>query len=272
MRVDVFQRLVDEMAGWPFAFMRIVGLGEPALHPDFPALMEYLVAKRIKVELTTNGELLCRFSPEQIGRWPIDILGISIDGFDADSYRKCRPGGDYESLVRHVDQLYAFRRQCQEKLPLIKIRNVILPGTSSEVIAVFREFWGRRADTVAFNTYNPASRRSWDTETVRQRCRELFFLAHVRWDGRVPLCGYQFLFCEQEILGDVSVQSLESIWTNPRLAEMRRMHLARNYNGEHFCSGCFNTHARSTIEANYRRFNVAGGRLAGWINRLINIV
>jgi len=70
-----------------------------------------------------------RFLPEQICAWPIDILGISIDGFDADSYRRLRPGGDYNKVRNLVMALSAYKKTLGRRRPVVRIRHVIMPGT-----------------------------------------------------------------------------------------------------------------------------------------------
>jgi MoaA/NifB/PqqE/SkfB family radical SAM enzyme len=102
MDIGLFKKIVDEIASYPEAFLRIVGLGEPTIHPHFREMMRYISKKLTKVELTTNGSLFDIFSNEEILSWGIDILGVSVDGADKISYENIRRGGNYERLAKNI--------------------------------------------------------------------------------------------------------------------------------------------------------------------------
>jgi hypothetical protein len=60
----------------------------------------------------------------------------------------------------------------------------------------------------------------------------------VRWDGRMPLCGYQFLYTDQEWLGDLHESTIAEFWQHPRLQEVRQMHARRDLSQISFCKAC----------------------------------
>ena len=93
MDVEVFKKLIDEISTYPIAFLRIIGRGEPSLHPELKQIMEYLKDKQIKVEFCTNGALFEKYSMSEILDWNIDLLDISVDGMDKNSYNKIRRNG-----------------------------------------------------------------------------------------------------------------------------------------------------------------------------------
>jgi MoaA/NifB/PqqE/SkfB family radical SAM enzyme len=111
MEEDVFRKLVDELRTYRYAWIKICGLGEPGCHPKLAEFLDYLQGSGIKLSFTTNGTLLERFSPEQIYRSPIHSLGISIDGLDAQSYERLRPGGDYAALRQNIVACISIKRQ-----------------------------------------------------------------------------------------------------------------------------------------------------------------
>jgi MoaA/NifB/PqqE/SkfB family radical SAM enzyme len=90
MEFEVFKKIIDEVAQYPVAFVRLVGQGEPVLHPLFREMMEYVSGKKIKIELTTNGKIFELFPFEEILRWDIDIIGVSVDGIDGPTYKVLR--------------------------------------------------------------------------------------------------------------------------------------------------------------------------------------
>lgn len=243
MDVRLFKRIVDEISSYPWCFLRIAGLGEPAMHPHIKEILDYLVDRALKTEFTTNGTLLMRFPSEEILNWNVDILGISIDGFDVASYSRYRPNGDYNALRAKVIEFFNTRRKMAARFPKIRIRNVVFSDTTPEQIRTFRENWLPFADVVTFNSLISKDKCA---ETF-ERCEDVLFTAYVRWDGRVPLCGYQLWCGDIEWLGDLHDCSLRDLWCKERLLEVRNRHAAGDFTGIEFCKRCFHTQRRKKI-------------------------
>jgi radical SAM protein with 4Fe4S-binding SPASM domain len=90
-------------------------------------------------------------------------------------------------------------------------------------------------DTVKYNSLGPPydSRRKEDP--ARPPCRDIRREIHVRFDGRVPLCGYSG---HNEWIADVSTSSLEEIWNSTRLNDVRQRHERRDLSELPFCKTC----------------------------------
>lgn len=245
MDVNLFKRIVDEISSYPWCFLRIVGLGEPAMHPYIKEILDDLTDRPLKTEFTTNGTLLMRFPPEEIMNWHIDILGISIDGFDRASYSRYRSNGDYNALRAKVIEFFNTRRKMGARFPKIRIRNVVFPSTTREQIRTFRENWLPFADMVTFNTLIPKGK--WEPVETFERCEDILFTIHIRWDGRVPLCGYQLWCGDIEWLGDLHDCSLRDLWCKERLLEVRKHHAGGDFTGIEFCKRCFYTQRKKKI-------------------------
>lgn len=244
MDVHLFKGIVDEISSYPWCFLRIVGAGEPAMHPHIKEILQYLADKNFKTEFTTNGTLLMRFPPEEILNLHIDMLGISIDGFDEVSYSRYRPGGDYKTLRAKVIELFNMRKTMAAEFPKIRIRNVIFPETTREQIRNFAENWLPFADIVTFNAL--VSKMS-EPSMLLERCEDILFTIHVLWDGSVPLCGYQSWCDHIEWLGNLRDYSLRDLWWNERRLEVRKSHVFRDFTGIEFCRRCFATQRRKQI-------------------------
>jgi pyruvate-formate lyase-activating enzyme len=272
MDAGVFCKLVDELQAYRYSYIKIVGLGEPGMHPEVERFLDYLSGKGIKVNFVTNGTLLERFPPERICAWPIDILGISIDGTDAESYNRLRPGGDYAKLRQRVTALHAHKKANRLSRPVVQIRHVLMPSEKPEEIESYRRDWLTLSNQVNFNTYSPRQLKTHIPDRNLTRCNDqLFFEANVRWDGRVPLCAYQFGSGVQEFLGDLHKNSLEEIWASDRLEEVRTAHQQRQFDKASFCRSCFVTQCKDRLVGNKKRFNLAHSMLTNLINRVVNI-
>jgi hypothetical protein len=245
MDIRLFRKIVNEMSCYSWRHLRIVGLGEPALHPHLEEMLDDLADKPLKTEFTTNGTLLMRFDSEKILGWPLDILGISIDGFDAKSYSRYRPNGDYDMLRRKVKKLFETKRKMGHRFPLLRIRNVVFPETTPEQIEAFTRSWLPFADIITFNTL--ISKFDYEPNENFRRCEDILLTMHVRWDGRVPLCGYQLWCGGSEWLGSIRDHSLEELWHADRLLEVSKCHADEVFTGIDFCKNCFYTQKRKII-------------------------
>jgi uncharacterized Fe-S cluster-containing radical SAM superfamily protein len=234
MPARLFSKITDEVARYPGTLIKVVGLGEPALHPQINDLMELIGERRIPSIVYTNGELFKACTAEQIVGWNAQTIIVSVDGLDAESFARIRVGGDYVVLKKLVSEFYAARGR--RKSPEIEIRHVIFPKETQADLLRFRQEWLAISDTVKFNyLYFPEQ----TTEELRDtKCRDIRRELYVYWNGKVPLCGYQYLSGEQEWLGNVETSSIASLWNSERLSEVRRCHEARDLSELPFCKTC----------------------------------
>ncbi len=269
MDLSVFTKLIDEIATYPIAFLRIVGQGESALHPLFPDLMRYASGKSIKIELTTNGTIFDLYSIEEILQWDIDILGISVDGLDKDSYHQIRRGGNYEKLVTNIQTFYSTRNKTNKKYPLVCLRNVIFPDNTTQQLKNFKESWQDSVDMILFNTLTTCQKPVDKQYLSRCRCNELFFEAHIRYDGSVLLCQNQFLYGTNEVIGNMKISSLRQIWKSNRLKEMRMLHYKRDFPQP--CKMCFSNNKNLENYTNSRLYNSSKNKIINVLNKFINL-
>jgi len=243
MDVEVFKKLVDEISTYPIAFLRIIGRGEPSLHPELKQMMEYLKNKQIKVEFCTNGVLFEKYSMSEILDWNIDLLDISVDGVDKNSYNKIRRNGDYDSLKNNIALFYNTRNSLKKKTPKISIRNVIFPGIGRKLIEEFRNKWLTISDFVIFNRLTPICNSVPKFDKI-SRCKgDIFFSAYIRWDGRIAKCPHQGIYEDEEYLGDLHKHELQHIWKNKQVQDHRLLHYNLDFKTINVCMNCFQTHA-----------------------------
>jgi MoaA/NifB/PqqE/SkfB family radical SAM enzyme len=235
MSLPVFRKIAEESSGRVIE-IKIIGLGEPALHPELDAMMCLLKESRINTSLYTNGTLFDRYTPAEICKWQLWRLVVSIDGTDERSFARLRAGGDYWSLRAKLADFRGFRDGHRERLPLIEIRHVIMPNETPAMLRSFQADWlSGLGDTVKYNLLGPPydSRRKEDS--TRPPCRDIRREIHIRFDGRVPLCGYSG---DREWIADVSTSTLQEIWNSARLNDVRQRHRRRDFSELPFCKTC----------------------------------
>ncbi len=230
MGFDLFRKLAVEISQWPRTIVKLGGLGEPSTHPHFEKQMELLAELGIRVILYTNGTLLRLYPAERILSWNLHTLVVSVDGVDESSFERLRVGGSFAQTVESVSEFHRAKRDANARFP-VEIRHVIMPSESNEQLARFKREWMERADTVKFNFLMPL--RPAGASSRRGRCRDIRRELYIRWDGRVPQCGYN-----TEWMADARESSIQEIWMHPRLQELRRSHRKRDMSGEPHCRSC----------------------------------
>src|SRR5215469_2704341 len=130
MDSTLFGKIAEEIGQHPSCSGKIVGLGEPALHPQFRDLMSQLRRTRVHSALYTNGELFKVFSPKEIIEWGVGLLIVSVDGLDEASFARIRVGGDYVVLKKMVTEFCRARAKLGFRSPELEIRHVIFPKES----------------------------------------------------------------------------------------------------------------------------------------------
>jgi MoaA/NifB/PqqE/SkfB family radical SAM enzyme len=231
MDLGVFEKIVAELGRRPSCVMKIGGLGEPALHPQFRLFMNLLKQHGVRSTLYTNGTLLREYDHEEILNWGVRVLVVSIDGVDAESFERIRVGGDYDLIKKAVGAFYQLKKRLKYRKPELEIRHVIMPNEPRNELVSFRVTWLEIADTVKFNYLFPLTPAPVIEE--RPMCRDIMREFYIRWDGRVPLCGYQSAW-----LGDLHTASIRELWHDAKLQELRQVHRKRDLSAAPVCRSC----------------------------------
>lgn len=129
MPVDRFRRLMERIKHNPIHTAKLMGMGEPFLHPQFDEICrifkEYfpdaflIVATNCQYKMTPWFEESLKY---------IDMLYLSIDGYE-DSYELYRPPSKWDKLIRFLDELKTKDRHgCR-----IVVNYVVNPGNVDDI-------------------------------------------------------------------------------------------------------------------------------------------
>lgn len=240
MPFDVYTSLIDQAEKFPYVLLRIAGLGEAALHPQFKDCVDYATERNIPIEITSNGHIFEVMSPQEIIDSSIIMLSISIDGFGDGSYEKLRVGGDYKTLRDNIRSFYQARKTARSKRPFFTLRKVLLSKGADKKENQAKRFkaeWLGLCDRMSFNDYVPLVFKKKNEGKLRF-CDNIFYNLHVEWDGRTPLCAYQHQIMEAEQTGNVADVPLIDIWEDPRRKEVRKAHIEGDMASTRFCEKC----------------------------------
>lgn len=74
----------------------LTGGGEPTLNPDFDKIVAWLENNNIHYGINTNFNVFKMFHP--------DYLKVSLDGYDEDSYERCRGVRKYHKVRKNIER------------------------------------------------------------------------------------------------------------------------------------------------------------------------
>jgi MoaA/NifB/PqqE/SkfB family radical SAM enzyme len=248
MAGETFERLLDGLRLLEVSRVRVVGSGEPTLHPEFPRFIRALSKTVPFVSVLTNGQWKSpREVIEPILDAPIGMVEISVSGGDKEVYEKSRQGGLFERLIENLTMLKATKRTSRCRT----ITNIRLMLRPSEQTAEKRltAFWRQYADcvmpqyvfalkrsTYREDIYMP---RQWDNPSY-PNCSATFKAMNVEWNGDVPLCSFS---AEQTgtaglVVGNVGTDTLGNLWNGNLMRQYREGHRKREADKMAICKGC----------------------------------
>jgi len=240
MELSLFEKIVDEIAKHPESFVKVAGLGEPALHPQILEFVSLLAKSKVTTEIYTNGTLLERFPPQDIVKLGFSELVVSIDGLDAQSYASKRVGGNYTTLRANIARFRHTRDELKSRSPIIEIRHVVFPNESREALRQFIQDWLGFADTVMLCNLQPLTPQPRDISVpMFRRCRSVRRQLFITSGGQVPICGPMFWRgTEEEVLGDLHHATIQELWQNPTMQFIRSCHERAALDDLPFCKNC----------------------------------
>ena len=126
MDMDLFKRIVDELAAANMPFIRFVfaGIGEPTIDPRLHERIRYLKEKmpKIPVQLTTNASLLTEKKSRELIDAGLDRIIISFNGTTKESYEAVMGKMSYEKTMANLMTFLSLRKEGRPHLTLSCVR------------------------------------------------------------------------------------------------------------------------------------------------------
>ena len=242
MAFDTFRRIIDQCAaGLEFAYLHLAG--EPLLHPEFDRFIDHAAGRGVRIGLSTNGTILTRRRARRLVASRLDTLIVSIDGTDAETYRRIRGANSFAKVVRNTEQ-YLEIKEAAGRGPYTVIQMIYMRENAAQARAFCRRWRRPGVDAVRLKRFfNFAGEVEDRSVTVapparngRQPCllpwRQIAFY----YDGTAVACCHDFLHKSE--LGNIRRQDLEEIWNGPVMQDIRRRHAAGEQAGIALCAGC----------------------------------
>lgn len=141
-----FERVIAQLHDLP-QLREVVfgGYGEPFVHPCIQDWLAEVKDRGFKVTVSTNGTSLDEERVEMLVRIGVDVITVSLDGTDPDTYASVRQGTELQAVLDNIRTLNRIRAKHASSLPRLEIefvalkRNIAvlpdLPGLARELEA-----------------------------------------------------------------------------------------------------------------------------------------
>ena len=243
MDVGLFRRIVDQFATSPHQ-VYLCGLGEPLMHRQLNEMIAYCVARGMRgTVIHTNGTMLTPDRVDGLASAGLSEVRLSIDGGDAATLSRARPGVRLSLLTSRMQYLtcnttikaslyFTANRENLHSLPSlvdvavdmgvgqIHVVDTVPFGAGDGFVAV----WATRtrklsavSDGWKEQIMLSFRRRCADAgieaieslESFRPSCRDPFGKIYVTWKGEVtPCCRIH----KQVVVGDFRSETLPRLW------------------------------------------------------------
>ncbi len=227
--------------------------GEPFLNPDFYEMLEYASKHRFYTMTSTNASL--ELDIERIVKSGLNKIIISMDGITEETYNNYRVNGDFELVLKNMQELVRCKEKLQRNAPYIVWQFIIMKHNENELEEVKHLAKELKIDKLEFKTaqiYNyedltflpnnlKYSRylKSGDNFTLKtklkNRCRRLWTQPVINWDGEMNICCYDKNGTIK--IGNIGKQSFSELWFGKAMQDMRKAILTNRAAFE-ICRNC----------------------------------
>lgn len=244
---DYCKKIVDEIRHYNQpCLLRLTGDGEPLVNPKTIDMIQYACENCGDiVNLTTNGILLTPPKIDRLLETGIHLIDISIDALTKPVYELIRRGGNFERLLGHI--FYLLDRIKTKNLSTKVMISFVVQKENAHESDSFRQFWKPLVDSVLIRSLHSATGRVKQSESrelnradtiERYPCPHLWKRLTIDFQGRVKFCAHDWSDETAVVLGNIQTDSLHSIWTGVRLAEIRAQHIENRIHSESICAEC----------------------------------
>jgi radical SAM protein with 4Fe4S-binding SPASM domain len=257
---ELFKKIADEAATQPLLATALFELhNEPLLDKRTFECIKYIksINPNKRCAIVTNGELLDRFSPEDIAQSNIDNISVSLNAHSKEVYERINIGLDYDRVMKNINRLLS-NETTRRKITLSFVateenagdvyeatRDWQKRGVNTRVIAEIANRGGalNRYDKLRLKTTyrgTPLAARLWRRLMVAAGkvvgCHLPFYQMSVLFNGDVIICCHDWN--RATVVGNARESSLKEIWNSPRMNEIRRLMLKKSYQQLDSCRDC----------------------------------
>ena len=227
-----------------YKYLQAISDNERKIYKNLHKKIKLLKDAGIKeVTMATNVQLLDKKRIYQYLDAGLDDIMVSIDGITKDTFEKIRVNLDYETVVQNSLNLIKIRDQ--KRLPLIiRLRMIIMDSNQHEVqdwISFWKDKVGPNDQVYAKTAHTWGNQLNRETDEsikayAHKPCIAPFSSMIIHTNGTVPMCSIDY--SSKVKIGDFSKDSIEKIWNDGPMMNIRKLHANSRRNEIALCQGC----------------------------------
>jgi pyruvate-formate lyase-activating enzyme len=261
MPLDVFMKVIDDACQYGVTAISLHGSGEPTLHPELPKMIRYAKGKQgVHVSFFTHGKLLTEKRFASYMEAGLDLITVSIIGYDSETYRRWMTGDNFEKVLSNIEQCLRFRDQHGGKTE-IHTRHLVIDlerkdweveqyrtniinrvGCPSEIWMMHN--WAALT-SVPYSRTEEAARVQHAAIPARRTCGRPFApYLEVRAGGlgghnaAVVPCPIVLGQDSKAVMGHLDSQSIADVVGGKAYENLRKAHTEGRFDDISYCSGC----------------------------------
>lgn len=254
MDMDLFRRLIDELAAWGCKEVCLSIYGEPMVDKQWLERVRIVRAAGLEYSFFSNASLLTEATATamlELGGWT--EVNFSVNGLSKAVYEAVMPPLSHARVYGNLEKFLALKQAHGRGLPRVTVSCVAVRENVHEL----REFAAHWSAVPGIDRVSIGGRTDWNGQLVREDagqpvrnrlrvvaddtwhtpCPTIWSSMFVYHDGRVSPC------CEDSaarklIVGDTNQQGLREIFHGPVLEELRRSHREDRRSEHAVCGSC----------------------------------
>ncbi len=256
MSIELMEKILEDSKEFPskYKVMEMFSFGEALCNPNLPKMIAMARKAEVteKINFTTNGLLLTKSKIDEIVEAGPDIIRISLQGLDAETYWDvCKVKINYEEFLTNLKYLYEHKGKCniRMKIPDVSLRN------AEEDRIKFEDTFGPIADMIFIEKIIPMyadvdykkigqsvydnainGRENIEQHTIHTVCNRPFYRMRVSADGKVTAacCDIPNDF----YYGSIYEKTLVDIWNSEARKNLLKMQLLGKRFEHPICKKC----------------------------------
>lgn len=239
MSMNLYTKLIDEIAEHKNTTIVLHKDGEPLLHPDIVKMVKYATDRNITTVFNTNGYYLNRVMSGRLIDARLDRITVSLYSTSEKTYTRLTGMNCLKRVDNNTTNLIRLRDERGMNNPMVRAFTVECELTVHETHAFYIK-WKDIADEVRIDKFTSWGGQKLDkyaqSSPSRFPCPLLWNSLAINWNGVVNPCCQDWN--SSIILGDAEKETISEIWNGSRMKLMRDMHKSNPHNTLFQCNNC----------------------------------
>jgi radical SAM protein with 4Fe4S-binding SPASM domain len=249
MDFNLYKKIINEATGSVYD-INLFHRGEPLLHPKLIPIISYAKNRGIKTRIHTNATLLNPELSKKIILSGLDLISFSFDGYTKKTYEKNRTGASYEKSLNNIIDFLRIKKELKSKKPftIIQVMEFNDKLSMEEIMEQKKKFL-KKFSNLPLNKLATRTPHNWGGFLKQKElgknyeenkrtisCTFPWYSLTIFYNGKVFLCPQDFL--GKILLGDLNKNSIEEIFNNKAIKDIRKKFKTSEMNKITPCKDC----------------------------------